>query len=276
MLFRLKQQQLYLLKIFLFLCVGFLLLIANNSIMAMNNSINEEIQEIINEEIPETTEREENEEINKVMSLQEFCTLHEIGHAVVAYELSRRSGTHLIDLEQIEFLKDTEDNLVDGTTEFAFDKKHPFGSLFALSGFYGGLEAEKTIKMPIENLKNRGNHDEQAIEQMAQHIINKGWFLEEFYSSTDSLEIKKGKIKNIAQQKAQEIIQQYEKFLLPLADELLQKSKITKIEFEDLLAKLINKENKENNFSKNTQKKGINQSKYNNIKKNPECNCFIL
>ncbi|CAM11645.1 Conserved hypothetical protein [Candidatus Phytoplasma australiense] len=256
-----KKEKLQLLKIFLFFFLG-LIFITNNSVMAMNNSINEEISEI--------TKKEENEEIKKIISLQKFCALHEMGHAVVAYELSQRHGTYLINLIKIELIQDNK-NIVDGTTEFVFDKEDPFGNLFALSGFYGGLEAEKTIKIPIENFKNRGNHDEQDIERIVQYIIEKRWFLENFYSSTDSLETRKVKIKDIAQQKTQEIIKQYEKFLSPLADELLQKQNITKREFEDLLEKLINKKN---NSPKNTQIKEINQSKYNI--KNSKCNCFIL
>ncbi|WEX20450.1 MAG: putative secreted protein, SAP55-like [Candidatus Phytoplasma citri] len=268
MIFKIKKQ-LHLLKIFLFFFLGFLLLITNNSIIAMNNLINEEIQEITtNEEIPEITEKAENEE--KIISVEKFCALHEMGHAVVAYELSRRHGTSLINLTEIELIQNFG-HISDGTTDFTFDKAHPFGNLFALSGFYGGLEAEKTIKIPIEKFEKKGNHDEQDIEKIVQHIIAKGWFLEDFYSSTDSLEIRKDKIKNIAQRKAQEIIKQYEKFLSPLADELLQKQNITKEEFEDLLEKLINKKN---NSPQNTQTKIINQSQYNI--QNYKCNCFIL
>ncbi|MDV3167116.1 MAG: hypothetical protein Q8784_01640 [Vigna little leaf phytoplasma] len=178
-------------KRFLFLFSILFLINNNHQIVAMNTSSlsNEEIQEI-----------KADEEIENTISIQKFCALHEIGHAVVAYELSKRHGKYLIDLIQITLISNNQ-TIADGTTEFIFDKEDSFGNLLALSAFFGGLEAEKTLQYQLPTFKYRGQHDEQDIEKTEQHIIAKRWFLEDFYLPTDSLEIRINKIKIIATKK---------------------------------------------------------------------------
>ncbi|PQP79353.1 hypothetical protein C6B37_02025 [Candidatus Phytoplasma phoenicium] len=260
---KLQNQFKIISSICLFSFLG-LFLINNYQVMAMNNLINEEIQEI--------TDMEENEEVKNTISVQKLGALHEIGHAIVAYELSQqRKDAYLINLKKIKLTQDDDKKITNGETNFVFDKEKPFGHLFALSVFYGGLEAEKTITVPIEKFKSIGNHDEQDIERTAQNIVDKRFFLGDFYSSTDSLKIRTNKIKNIAKTKTQEIIQQYKEFLSPLADELLKKQNITKREFENLLKELINQIN---SSQKKTQTETIYQTQYN--LKEPNCCCVFL
>ncbi|MGL9687988.1 MAG: SVM family protein [Candidatus Phytoplasma sp. TWB_XP] len=264
-MFKIKNN-LLLFNIILFISLGLFLIINNvNQVMAMEGLFHEEIQEITE------TESEENEEITNTISKEKFVALHEIGHAVVAFELSQRHREYpdLIKLKGIELKQD--DETIDGSTDFSFDRDNLFGHLFALSVYYGGLEAEKTITTPIEEIKNRGQHDEQDIEQTAQYITERGWFLGDLYLSTDSLEISKNKIKNIAQTKTQEIIQQYQEFLSPLADELLQREVIGIEEFQKLLKELIIQRKPS---QKPEQLETIEKSNYNHTKS--KCDCVIL
>ncbi|MDV3166496.1 MAG: SVM family protein ['Waltheria sp.' little leaf phytoplasma] len=258
-------------KFVLFISLGFFLIINNDQVMAMEDLFHEEIQEITE------TNLEENEEIinniNKIniMTKQKFVSFHEIGHAVVAFELSQRSKEYsgLIKLKKITLKQD--DEKIDGSTDFSFDKNNSFGHLFALSVYYGGLEAEKNITTSIEEIKSRGQHDEQDIEKTTQYIIERGWFLGDLYLSTDSLEIRKDKIKNIAQTKTQEIIRQYQEFLSPLADELLKREVIEIKEFQKLLKDLIIQRKPS---QKPKQPKKIEKSNYNYQKS--KCYCVIL
>ncbi|MDO8079081.1 hypothetical protein OC716_02370 [Candidatus Phytoplasma aurantifolia] len=250
-----------------------LFLIKNNNyqVMAMEGLFNEEIQEIKDKEI------EENEEITNIisktniMTKEKFVSLHEIGHAVVAFELNQRNKEYpdLIKLKKIELKQD--DEKIDGSTDFSFDRDNPFGHLFALSVYYGGLEAEKTITTPIEEIKNRGRHDEQDIETKTEYIVQRGWFIGDFYLSIDSLEIRKDKIKNIAKRKTQEIIQQYQEFLSPLADELLQREVIGIEEFQRLIKELIIQIKP----SQKPEQLETNEQSDHNIQKS-KCDCIIL
>ncbi|MDV3148972.1 MAG: SVM family protein [Pigeon pea little leaf phytoplasma] len=258
-------------KLVLFISLGFFLIIHNYQVMAMEDLFHEEIQEITE------TDLEENEEIinniNKIniMTKQKFVSFHEIGHAVIAFELSKRSKEYpgLIKLKKIKLKQD--DEKIDGSTDFSFDRNNLFGHLFALSVYYGGLEAEKIITTSIEEIKSRGQHDEKDIEKTAQYIIERGWFLGDLYLSTDSLEIRKDKIKNIAQTKTKEIIQQYQEFLSPLADELLKREVIEIKEFQKLLKDLI----VQKKLSQKPKKPEIiEQSNYNHTKS--KCDCVIL
>ncbi|MDO8057518.1 SVM family protein [Candidatus Phytoplasma gossypii] len=269
-MFKLKPNLLFF-KFVLFINLGFFLIIHNNFVMAMEDLSHEEIQEI------KETESEENEALtstiskSNIMTKQKFVSLHEIGHAVVAFELNRRNRefSDLIKFRRIELKED--DKKIDGSTDFYFDRDSAFGHLFALSVYYGGLEAEKIISTPIEQIKSRGEHDEQDIEKTVEYIIQRGWFLGDLYLSTDSLEIRKDKIKNIAQQKTQEIIQQYQEFLSPLADELLKREIIESEEFRSLLKELIDQRKP---FQKSEQSETIEKSNY-NIRKS-KCDCVIL
>ncbi|MGM1458892.1 MAG: SVM family protein [Columbia Basin potato purple top phytoplasma] len=269
-MFKLNTNHIFF-KIILFIGLGLFLINNNYQVMAMEGLFHEENQEITE------TELEENEAITNTiskpntMNKQKFVSLHEIGHAVVAFELSQRSREYpgLIKLKRIELKHD--DEKINGSTDFSFDRDNLFGHLFALSVYYGGLEVEKTITTPIEEIKNRGQHDEQDIEKTAQYITERGWFLGNLYLSTDSLEIRKDKIKNSAQTKTQEIIQQYQKFLSPLADELLQREVIGIEEFKRLLKELINQRKPS---QKQEQLETIEQSNYN--RQNSKCDCVIL
>ncbi|MDC9032286.1 SVM family protein [Columbia Basin potato purple top phytoplasma] len=259
-MFKLKKH-LLLLNIFALFFLGLFLINNNYQVRAMESLFHEEIQEITE------TELEKNKEITNTISKEKFVALHEIGHAVVAFELSQRHREYpdLIKLKGIELKQD--DEIIDGSTDFSFDRNNMFGHLFALSVYYGGLEAEKTILTSIEEIKSRGQHDEQDIEKKAQHIIEKGWFSGNFYLSTDSLEIRKDKIKNIAQTKTQEIIQQYKKFLSPLADELLEREIIKIGDFKKILKELIDQ--------KKLSLKPEQSEKIEIIKKS-KCECVIL
>lgn len=95
--------------------------------------------------------------------------------------------------------------------------------------------------------------------------------LGDLYLSTDSLEIRKNKIKNIAQTKTQEIIQQYKEFLSPLADELLQREVIGIEEFKRLIKELIIQIKPS---QKPEQLETNEQSNYNH--KKSKCECVIL
>ncbi|PWV43955.1 MAG: hypothetical protein DF280_01725 ['Brassica napus' phytoplasma] len=50
--------------------------------------------------------------------------------------------------------------LIEGGVDFSFDRSQ-FGYLFSLNVSLGGPEAEKRIKMPIEELKYKGHDDEK-------------------------------------------------------------------------------------------------------------------
>ncbi|MBS2126582.1 SVM family protein ['Fragaria x ananassa' phyllody phytoplasma] len=243
--------------------IGLLFLFNNHQVMAMDNLVNE-----INEEIE--TNLETNQE--NILNIQKFCALHEIGHAAVAYELSKiQSEFNLINLKTIELKINNEKN-TEGGVNFSFDKSQ-YGYLFSLSVFFGGPEAEKRSTTPIEDFKYKGDDDEKDIENIAQYIIQRGWFLDDFYFATDSLEVRKNKIKNIAQTKTQEIIDKYEEFLSPLADELLEKQKMTKKDFLLSLQKLINQRNN----SQEIVPKDITKTPLqNNIKASSGCGCNIL
>ncbi|MFT2804569.1 SVM family protein [Candidatus Phytoplasma asteris] len=266
------KKHLLLFNIILFISLGLFLIINNvHQVIAMEGLFHEEIQEITDTEIEENEEITNNISKTNIMTKEKFVSLHEIGHAVVAFELNQRSKEYpgLIKLKRIELKHDEEK--IDGGTDFSFDKNSMFGYLFALSVYYGELEAEKTITTTIEEIKNRGQHDEQDIEKTAQYITERGWFLGDLYLSTDSLEIRKNKIKNIAKTKTQEIIQQYKEFLSPLADELLQREVIGIEEFKKLIKELIIQIKPS---QKPEQLETNEQSNYNH--KKSKCECVIL
>ncbi|WP_323847641.1 MAG: SVM family protein [Phytoplasma sp.] len=256
-MFKLKNQ----FKIIYFCLIIFIVLLFlfnNHQVIAMDNLANEI-----------TEETEETEEI--MISMQKFCALHEIGHAVVAYELSKiQSEFDLIKLKAIELKTDNEET-IKGSVDFSFNKSE-YGYLFSLSVFLGGPEVEKRITMSIGDFKYKGDDDEKDIENIIQHIIERGWFLGDFYLPTDSLEMRKNKIKNIAQTKTQEILKQYEEILLPLADELLEKHKMTKKEFLLSLQKVINQRNN----SQEITPKDIKITQLQNNIKTSGCCCNIL
>ncbi|WP_252861491.1 SVM family protein [New Jersey aster yellows phytoplasma] len=218
-MFKLKNQ----FKIIYLFSITFisLLFIFNNKVMAMDDLVNEITEE--NEII------QENEE--DIISIQKFCSLHEMGHALVAYDLSQiDSGNDLINLKTIELKVNNKEiqkdgvilkELIEGGVDFSFDRSQ-FGYLFSLNVSLGGPEAEKRIKMPIEELKYKGHDDEKDIQDIIEYIIQRDWF-SEYYSKTNNIEETKQNIRNFAQEKTEQIIDKYERFLSPLADELLEK-----------------------------------------------------
>ncbi|EMR14765.1 MULTISPECIES: SVM family protein [16SrII (Peanut WB group)] len=250
------NKQLSLFNIILFIFLGFLFVVNNYKVMAMKNDKNKSFSEVKDEEILFSNDSEVN--IDKIYAL------HEVGHAIVAYELGQRHS--LIDIARINLDKQQE-NLIAGTTTFQADDDH-FSLLDQLAFYFGGIEAEKTTNEPLEQIKYRFQHDEKEIKIILKKIIQNKLFLD-LYSNANSIEEQKNILKNIAQKMAEEVIIKYRNYLCIIAEELLQKKRMSSFEFKKIINTLINDEQEINQEEINQEFKVQKKSK-------SICNCIFL
>lgn len=103
---------------------------------------------------------------------------------------------------------------------------------------------------------------------------NKVIAMDDLVNETNNFEETKQNIRNFSKIKTENIIEKYEIFLSPLADELLEKQRMTKKEFVKSLNKLINKEKISQKTIQNETINEFDELQYNI--KTSGCNCNIL